>query len=556
MELLILGAEGGTSTVPLQKEVLSLGRAADNDLAYPNDPWLSRYHLRFERTPDGWLVRDLNSRNGTIFDVESLKGARVIAPGNRIYAGHLTIEIRDGADSSRRSIVNFVPPQNDTTERRSTMVTNLDQVLGQTRVGSGRAKDSKDSKESTLNTARVLDALVSAGRELAGHRPLTELFEVILDLSISAVDATRGVILTLEKNGELELHASKGEGFSISTAVVDRVIRVKESLMVKDAQLDADLREQKSILSHRVHSFMAVPLQTGERVIGLIYLDSGDFISPFGKEDLDLLTVMANIAAIRIEHARLVLIEQAEKVMEVELSQASEIQRSLLPLETPSVPGYELAGFNLACRTVGGDYYDFIPYSDGRLAVLVGDVSGKGLAASLMMSSLQARVQMLSETNPEPAPAVTTLNRSLSVRCPLGKFITFFYAVLDPATGKIAYANAGHNYPHMICADGTSSFLLGGGMVLGIMGSSHYEAYEAELNVGDTLVLFSDGVTEARSPDGNDEFGDERLAEFLRERRQTPTTDVISQLVDYVREWSGQVGFADDFTMLLIRRLQ
>ena len=325
--------------------------------------------------------------------------------------------------------------------------------------------------------------------------------------------------------------------------------------MVKDAQLDADLREQKSILSHRVHSFMAVPLQTGERVIGLIYLDSGDFISPFDKEDLDVLTVMANIAAIRIEHARLVLIEQAEKVMEVELSQASEIQRSLLPLETPSVPGYELAGFNLACRTVGGDYYDFIPYSDGRLAVLVGDVSGKGLAASLMMSSLQARVQMLSETNPEPAPAVAILNRSLSVRCPLGKFITFFYAVLDPETGKIAYANAGHNYPHMICADGTSHFLLGGGMVLGIVGSSHYEAYEAELKVGDTLVLFSDGVTEARSPDGNDEFGDERLAEFLLERRKTPTADVISQLVDYVREWSGQVGFADDFTMLLIRRL-
>jgi phosphoserine phosphatase RsbU/P len=552
MELLILGAEGGTSTVSLQKEVLSLGRAADNDLAYPNDPWLSRYHLRFERSPEGWLVRDLNSRNGTIFDVESLKGARLIAPGNRIYAGHLTIEIRDSADSSRRSIVNFVPPQNDTTERRATIITSLDQVLGQTRVGGSKAKD---SKESTLNTTRVLDALVSAGRELAGHRPLTELFEVILNLSMSAVDATRGVILTLEKNGELELHASKGEGFSISTAVVDRVIRAKESLMVKDAQLDDLLREQKSILSHRVHSFMAVPLQTGERVIGLIYLDSGDFISPFDKEDLDLLTVMANIAAIRIEHARLVLIEQAEKVMEVELAQASEIQRSLLPIETPSVPGYELAGFNLACRTVGGDYYDFIPYSDGRLAVLVGDVSGKGLAASLMMSSLQARVQMLSETNPEPAPAVAILNRSLSARCPLGKFITFFYAVLDPATGSISYANAGHNYPHMITANGTSHLLQGGGMVLGIIGASQYEAYKAELKVGDTLVLFSDGVTEARSPDGKDEFGDERLAEFLLARQQVPTADIISQLVDYLREWSGQFGFADDFTMLLVRRL-
>jgi len=551
MEILILGAEGGSSTVPLQKDTLSLGRAADNDLPYPNDPWLSRYHLRFERTPEGWLVRDLNSRNGTIFDAESLKGSRAIGPGNRIYAGHLTIEVRDSADSSRRSIVNFVPPQSESTERRSTMVTNLDQVLGRTSAGVGRAKVSKDS---TLNNARVVDALLRVGRELAGHRPLAELFQVILDLSLSAVDAMRGVILTLE-SGDLELHASKGEGFSISTAVVDQVLRAKESLMVRDAQMDDALREQKSIVSQRVHSFMAAPLQTAERVIGLIYVDTGDHISPFAQEDLDLLTVMANVAAIRIEHARLVLIEQAEKVMEVELAQASEIQRSLLPLETPSVPGYELAGFNLACRTVGGDYYDFIPYSDGRLAVLVGDVSGKGLAASLMMSSLQARVQMLAETNPEPASAVSTLNRSLSVRCPLGKFITFFYAVLDPATGKISYANAGHNYPHMICGDGTSSFLLGGGMVLGIIGDSHYEAYDAELNVGDTLVLFSDGVTEARSPNGQEEFGDERLAQFLLERRQVPTADIISQLVDYLREWSGQFGFADDFTMLLIRRL-
>jgi len=552
MELLILGAEGGSSTVPLQKDALSLGRAADNDLPYPNDPWLSRYHLRFERTPEGWIVRDLNSRNGTIFDAESLKGARAIALGNRIYAGHLTIEVRDSADSSRRSIVNFVPPQNESTARHSTVSTSLVKVLGQTRAGVGRARDSKDS---TLNTARVVEALLRVGRELAGHRPLTELFDVVLDLSLSAVDAMRGVILTLEQSGDLELHASKGEGFSISTAVVDRVIRDKESLMVKDAQLEADLREQKSIVAQGVRSFMAVPLQTAERVIGLIYVDTGDHISPFSQEDLDLLTVMANVAAIRIEHARLVLIEQAEKVMEVELKQASEIQRSLLPIETPVVPGYELAGFNLACRTVGGDYYDFIPYSDGRLAVLVGDVSGKGLAASLMMSSLQARVHMLVDSNPEPASAVSILNRKLAARCPAEKFITFFYAVLDPATGKISYANAGHNYPHMICADGTSHFLHGGSIVLGIIGGAHYEAYDAELKVGDTLVLFSDGVTEAHGPDGLEEFGDDRLAQFLLERRQVPTADIISQLVDYLREWSGQFGFDDDFTMLMIRRL-
>src|SRR5271165_1134719 len=166
MELLIFGAEGGSSTVPLQKDKLSLGRAEDNDLAYPKDLWLSRNHLSFERTPEGWIVRDLNSRNGTIFDGESLKGSRAIGPGNRIYAGHLTIEVRDSADSSpsrNKSIVNFVPPQSESTERRSTMVTNLDKVLGQTSVGAVRARDFKGAKDSTLNTARVVDALLRVG---------------------------------------------------------------------------------------------------------------------------------------------------------------------------------------------------------------------------------------------------------------------------------------------------------------------------------------------------------------------------------------------------------
>lgn len=550
MELLILGPDGGSSTVPLMKEALSLGRAADNDLPYPNDPWLSRYHLRFERTGEGWIVRDCESRNGTIVNATSLKlQPHKLAAGDRIYAGHLTLEVRDSSDSSRR-VISFVPPsKSSSVERQATMVTSLDRVLGQT----GGAKLKHDS-ESSLNTSRVVQALIRAGRELAGHRPLDELFKVILDLSLSAVDAMRGVILTLEKAGELEVVASKGEGFSISTAIRDRVLRDKESIMIGDAQLDAALAQQKSIVSQQVHSIMAVPLQTGERVIGLIYVDTGDLISPFSQENLDLLTVMANVAAIRIEHARLNLVEQAEKLLEMQLNQASDIQRSLLPTDVPIVYGYSFSGLNLPCQTVGGDYFDFIPYSDGRLSLLVGDVAGKGLAAALMMSSLQARVQMLAESAPEPAPAITALNRNLSARFPLGKFITFFYGVLDPESGGIHYANAGHNYPLIVRKDGSYETLKGNGMVLGIIESSNYEAHEAKLELGDTLALFSDGVTEARSRDGEEEFGDNRLGEFLSARRTKPLDDIIQELVDYLREWSGHPGFADDFTMLLARR--
>ncbi len=399
----------------------------------------------------------------------------------------------------------------------------------------------------------MVRALLRAGQELVGHQPLQELFPAILNLALSAVEAKRGVILTLD-DGDLTVRASQGDGFSISTAVRDRVIRQKCSLVISDAQDDAALREQKSIVLHRVHSMMAVPLQTGDRVIGLLYADKGAVIRPFSSEDLDLLTMMANIAAIRIEHARLATVEQSEKLMESELEQASEIQQSLLPLEPPKLEGYDLGGYNLPCRTVGGDYYDFLAYKDGRLGLIVGDVAGKGLPAALLMSSLQARVQMLVETAPDPASAITILNRNLAERAVPGKFVTFFYGVLDPATGTLQYSNAGHNPPLLLRANGQMEELTESGMVMGVLASNKYEIGETKLNPGDMVALFSDGVTEASNTVG-EEFGETGLAEFLRKHASRSCAEIIAGLADHVREWCRKAVFADDFTIVLVRRL-
>jgi phosphoserine phosphatase RsbU/P len=546
MELLISGPEGLSTTLELRKEPLSLGRSADNDLAYPEDPWLSRYHLSFERQQSNWLVKDCASRNGTIVNNENLKEPHLLKAGDRIYAGHLTIEVRERVANVKKDVVSFVQQSKEKSTREATIVTSLDKVLGKT------TKPDYQPSDATLSTGRVVRSLIRAGQELAGHQPLPELFPAILNLSLSAVEAKRGVILTLE-NGDLVVRASQGEGFSISTAVRDRVIREKCSLVISDAQLDDALREQKSIVMHRVRSMMAVPLQTGDRVIGLIYVDNGAFIRPFSREDLDLLTVMANVAAIRIEHARLATIEQAEKLMELELAQASEIQQSLLPAEAPALEGYELAGYNLPCRTVGGDYYDFLPYKDGRVGLVVGDVSGKGLPAAVMMAGLQARVQMLIETNPDPASAVTILNRNLAERCPLGKFITFFYGLLDPASGTLLYSNAGHNHPVLLRANGTVEQLSGHGMVMGIFPVVKYELREAKLEPGDLLALYSDGVTEAYNA-GGQEFGEDGLAKFLSEHKSEPCPALIDALAQRVRAWTNNVSFTDDFTVLLVRR--
>lgn len=563
MELLISGPEGESKTVPLQQGSLSLGRSADNDLPYPTDQWLSRYHLRFEQDSGKWCIRDCESRNGTIVNSVTLKESRVLNPGDRIYAGHLTIEVRAEPQdeiqnperkSESKEVVSFVQTPNVSFEEKGTLVTNLERVLGQTRLPQGGNIQQAARADVTLTTTRVVGALIRAGQELSSHRPLPEIFEVILDLSLSAVEAKRGVILTFEAEPELKVRASKGENFTISTSVRERVLRDKCSLVISDAQLDESFKEQKSIVMHKVRSVMAVPLQTGDRVIGLIYVDTGDLLKPFSQEDLDLLTVMANVAAIRIEQARLVEVEQSEKLMELELASACEIQRSLLPTDNPDVQGYDIAGFNLACRRVGGDYYDFIPYRDGRLAIVVGDVAGKGMAASLLMSSLQAFVHMLTESSPDPAVAMTVLNRNVAKRCPSGRFITFFYGLLDPAIGKLQYSNAGHNYPLLVRADASVVGLAGHSMVLGILDSVKYQAFETQLAPGDMLALFSDGVTEARTSKEQQEFGEQRLAGFLAARRDQPVAKIIDELVNYVRTWTARPTFADDFTMVLVRR--
>ncbi len=546
MELVISGPEGSPTKVELRKATLSVGRLADNDLAYPDDPWLSRNHLCFERQQDGsWYVKDCASRNGTVVNATSLKEPHKIKSGDRIQAGHLTIEVREGPEAPK-PVIQFVNPDEKIT-REATIVTSLDKVLGKAATGTPSDRDI------SLSTTRVVSALIRAGQELVSYRPLEELFGVILKLALSAMEARRGVILTLEGD-DLEVRASEGSDFTISTSIRDRVIREKCSLVISDAMMDPEYRQQRSIVMQRVRSMMAVPLQTRDRVIGLIYVDNGSVLRAFAQEDLDLLTVLANVAAIRIEHARLAEIEQAEKLMELQLAQASEIQQTFLPTDAPTYPGYDLAGCNLPCQTVGGDYYDFVPYEDGRLALVVGDVAGKGLPAALLMSSLQARVQMLRESSPDPSSAVCLLNRNFAERCPVGKFITFFYALLDPATGQLQYSNAGHNYPILLRADGTVEKLTKNGPLMGPFAGAQYELNETQLAPGDLLALYSDGVTEAASATG-EEFGDDRLADFLTENRARESAEIVTKLTDYVRSWCGASSFADDFTLLLVRRL-
>jgi sigma-B regulation protein RsbU (phosphoserine phosphatase) len=542
---LMIDSPGKTSTrVPLHGERYSLGRSAANELCFDDDR-LSRQHMVFELRCDGWTVRDLNSRNGTRVNGTSVSEPVRLVSGDQISAGRLAIRYHAEPGTDEHDEIVFINgPRTDLTTSDAVSV-DLKSALEPVAQAGSRAGLEH----------RHLVALVRAGRELAGHCELEKLFELILDLSLDAVTASRGVVMTLESNRSLKVRAVRGEGMCISTTVRDRVVEQRESLLVRDASLDRAFAEQQSIVAQKIRSFLAVPLQTEDGVTGLIYLDSPHRINDFTVEDLSLLTVMANIAAIRIEHARLIEIEAARRVLARELERAAEIQCRLLPSTPPNVPGLQLAGYNAPCGTVGGDYHDFFPFPDGRVAVLIGDVSGKGMAAALLMSSLQARAQALFEEPRELARQVSRLNRSIASNCPSTSFITFFIAVVDPRTGQVEYCNAGHNPPMLLHASTGEVETLGStGLVLGILPNETYEAKMCYLDRGDLLVLFSDGVTEACGLSGDEEFGEARLAAFVQKHLSQTAGQLLEAIRDEVTLFTAGAPPADDVTLVIARR--
>jgi serine phosphatase RsbU (regulator of sigma subunit)/pSer/pThr/pTyr-binding forkhead associated (FHA) protein len=543
-ELQILSPDGKNRVIPLDGDRICLGRATTVELSYPNDSGLSRQHMALEREGDGWAVVDLGSKNGTTLNGHPLTAKTVLKSGDRIMAGHLIL-ICDGA-LSRPSNPVFIFDASDPSDGVSstTVITSLEGIM--------RADADAKGKTQGFASAQVA-ALIRAGNELAGDRPLPELFRFILELAIDAVKGDRGILLTLE-NGELVPKANRGEGFRISSTVRNRVVETGASVLVCDTAADEGLRAQQSIVGQNIRSLMAVPLQTGKGIIGIIYIDSPSILRQFTPDDLNLLTVMANVAAVRIEHTRLAEGERARQIMARDLDQAAEIQQLYLPAIAPEVAGLDLAGHNAPCRTVGGDYYDFFPYEDNRVAMVLGDVSGKGMPASLMMMGLQARVHALAEKSGDLASVMTSLNRLTCANCPANRFITVFFCALNGETGELGYTNAGHNPPVIVRADGSHALLPGGGPVVGIIPVMTYQEYKVSLGVGDTLVIYSDGVTEAADA-SDDEFETDRLAETVRLSRHLPATEIVSNIRQAVTVHAAGAPQSDDITIIVAKRV-
>ncbi len=297
---------------------------------------------------------------------------------------------------------------------------------------------------------------------------------------------------------------------------------------------------------------LAVPLLAGARALGLLAVGERASGAPFTEEDHDFAQTLARQVVAALESARLHRVQLEKQRQDRELQIAHEIQRSLFPRGCPEIEGFEVAAESRPCYEVGGDHYDFIPLEGGRLALAVADVSGKGTPASILMASVHASLRALAGTAP-PARLVQRLNRFLFASTQANKYVTLFYAELDPNARRLAYVNAGHVPPYLVGKDGRIERLSAGGPAVGLLEDGDFEAGEVVLGRGEVVGIVTDGVTEALSPD-DQEFGDERAQDALRASRSEGASSVLRTLVQAVDAWT--VGpCSDDLTALILKAL-
>jgi phosphoserine phosphatase RsbU/P len=276
-------------------------------------------------------------------------------------------------------------------------------------------------------------------------------------------------------------------------------------------------------------------------------------VGPFLPSDRRTLSLFANQAALALENARLHLQALEKERLEREMHLASEIQRQILPKGAPAVPGYQVAGWYRPARQVGGDYYDLFPLQDGRLNLVVGDVSGKGMPAALMVSTLHSALRLLLDQAPFGPSLLERLNRHIVESSAANKFITMLLAELSPETGVLHYMNAGHNPGVLLHRDGSYEELKAGGLPLGLLPEARYQSRAVTMELGDILCIYSDGITEAAAPD-DEEFGMQRLVDLLRRGRDLPLVDLMEEIPREVGEFSQGSPQGDDQTVVLLRR--
>lgn len=607
----------GDSVVELSRLRTTIGRSARNDLCV-EDPFASRLHAELRRRGDSFWISDLGSANGTIVNGTRLAAPVLLHDRDLIRIGETEIEYSERADTAparRKTNILFAErgemPGAEITigaglHTAANLLSTLDrdsvtpkyqttrtsgQIGGQIPVQIPDQGEDRQLKSGQIIEEDMLSLITRVSLTLLSPLSLIETLRQVLDCVFEVVGADRAFVMLLEsqerpersdkasqidqshqydeRESELELVCKafkyrdgsvsqddeSNAAVEISQSITDQVLRDGVSVLTSDAQHDPRFQERHSVVLGGLRSVMAVPLAVEKRVSGLIYVDNLLQINRFTERDLQLLSLIAGVAAIRIENMSLLELQEEQRRLANELQVASEIQLSLHPASPPTIAGYDMVGCSFPCYEVGGDYYDFIGKSDGRFVVALGDVSGKGTGAALLMSSVHAAVRAHTRTRLSASEVVSEINQYICDNSPANRYVTLFYSELDPATHQLTYINAGHNPPILVRATGEVTRLDIGGFPVGITPAAEYREGWIELAPGEVLVIYSDGATESQNEEG-EEFDEERMIEVVCQNRHRSAAGIRDRIDEALGRFVGKAKAVDDLTLVIVKRLE
>jgi serine phosphatase RsbU (regulator of sigma subunit) len=563
MPSIVILKAGESTTHELARDETVIGRHPECHIQIDSN-MVSRKHARVFRDGNRFLVEDMGSGNGTTVNGVRIVNATPLNHDDRVKLGPILIRYVDQAVGENRA-----PPPAGGGQRTGApppaFKFNLadDAEDSATITGSLGGGDSGRFGALDVQPAAKLAGILEISRTLAGTVDLNSLLPKILDTLFTIFPgADRGCILLKEAaTGQMIPRAIKhrrpgdDESVKLSRTIVNKVLADKAGVLSADAASDSRFQASESIANFTIRSMMCVPLLglDGEP-LGIINIDTQNPLKQFQKDDLDVLMAVAGQAALSYENARLVVSYTEKQKQDNEMQIAAGVQRALLPEHLPQVPGYEFSATYESAQAVGGDYYDCLLLPRDRVAIAFGDVAGKGVPASLVMSRLSSVVQCTMEFVEDVGEAGARINQHMCAHAVEGRFVTFTLVIIDLKTHEMSLIIAGHMSPMIRRTDGGVDEFPDEmiGLPLGVVSGMTYEVRRRIIQPGESVVIYTDGVSEAMNP-ASDLYGTDRLREMLAKNPSQPAPLGQAILADVKRHASGRAQ-NDDITLMVFGR--
>jgi len=533
-------------------ETSILGRSFDADVRI-DDLTVSRHHAKFTRTASGYVVVDLGSGNGTAVNGERIYSPKLLRAGDEVEISQHKFEFSEAEEKGSNLDTTLTLSETDDHGTDSTIAATID-LETTTRMERRLAANPK----ALLRAHDRLKTILGLSNTIQGELDLTRVLEEIMNgLFRIFPQADRGFLLLVDPTGKTLVprvartrSGKPPSRITISRSIRDEVLKKRMGVLVADAMSDQRFSHAQSVVNFRIRSVMCVPLVAQNQLVGLLHVDTLDPTATFQRDDLEMLTGIANQAAVAIANATMHERLMRQQKLERDMQLAQQVQLSFLPDKTPDVPGMKFCVSYRTALQVGGDFYDFVTQPDGKIVVAIGDVSGKGVPAALLMAKMTSDVRLCSMSHSEPKDIVAEINRRTVESSSDETFVTFVLMTLDPDTGRLTLTNAGHMPPLLReASEGRVQAVEGGiGFPLGVMEDVEYDQTEILLKPGDTLTTFTDGVTEAMNAE-HEAYGEERLVKVIGEGASDPS-ELLERVLTDVQQYVGDQPQSDDLTFL------